>query len=125
MNHFKIYRKESLLVVKIERPDLDSLKKLFLEAIQHEDYHKDLDGIYDFRGIDFNYTKEELIELSLFIEKGVFTNGLRVILNDMPKERVVSMIESYLFEHSIKVEVCSSVEKASFYLGLDLEKYLT
>jgi len=123
---YRIIPEHKLILYRVEGQSSFEALGAFLRALTSDpDYRADYMGVCDWRGAISGLSPEELEVLVKRIEEENVLNNNWVALVDEPVLTAMTMIyqKRVLGTHR-SVQVCSTVEKASSIVGMDVGPYL-
>jgi hypothetical protein len=121
MVHFKIHDALNLVVARFDGEVSAREIFAFFEGMRDDpQYRPSMDGVADMRQSVTQLNAEEVRELAQFAAEGGFKRGKWALLVTDPKSTAFSMLYRQSVGESYAVQVFSSVDGASDYLGRDL-----
>ena len=98
--------------------------KFYLDVASHEDFSKDFVGLADMREGELKITTEQVVEMGRFVVDSNYSKARWVFLVSEPIETAFSVVYQDIVSPQHAIFVASTLEAASEYLGLDLEKII-
>jgi hypothetical protein len=120
---FEIYPEKKLIVARFTGPiDYQDILNWFEDALQHEAFSKDYDGIVDLRKAAVQEARPEKAKLlASYIIEHDFTKGKWAILVSKPMETALSLLYANVATRQHPVESFSTIEAAASFLAKDLD----
>ena len=125
MNTVEVFPDDQLVVVKY-RGDvrMADVVKLTQEMVSLPGYSPSFNGVTDHRGVNLLVTQEEIRAFSRDAISNEVSLGTWCLICDAPLTTAFMLIFKSQLESRHPVEIVSTVDAASYRLGVDLEKYL-
>jgi len=124
MNFFKIYPEHKLIHTWTTGTDFPTLLEFYKEVGSHEDFSKDFVGLADMREASLDMTSEQAIEIARFVVESDFSRARWVFLVSEPTETALSFVYKDIVLEKHELFVVSTLESASEYLALDLNRII-
>lgn len=125
LSSYKIYPEIGLTYYKLGgKPELTEIIALYEKLAADPDFNPNYKGISDWRGVEGNLSREEVIELANYVRKEELANGHWVGLVDSPLVTALGEIYSKMARQQHPMDVCSTVKRASEILEIDLSAYV-
>jgi len=124
MNYFKIYPGHEFIHTWTTGSDFETLMKFYKDVATQEDFSKDFVGLADMRKGELAMTPEQASQMARFVVDSNYSRARWVFLVSEPTATALSMVYQDIVSEQHPIFVASTLEAASEYLGLDLEKII-
>jgi len=124
MNFFKIYPEHMFIHTWTSGSDFETLLKFYMDVASHEDFSKDFVGLADMREGELDISPEQVTEMAKFVVDSNYSRARWVFLVSEPTATAFSLVYQDIVAEQHAMFVASTIEAASEYLGLDLEKII-
>lgn len=124
MNFFKIYPEHRFIHTWTTGSDFETLMNFYKEVASHKDFSKDYMGLVDMRKGDLIMKPEQAAEMARFVVNSNYSNAVWVFLVTKPVATALSVVYQDIVSEQHEMFVASTLEAASEYLGLDLQKII-
>lgn len=122
---YTIYPEIGLVYYQVQgKPELAKVIELYDTICSDPKFDVNYNGIGDWREAQSNMSRDEVIELAEYVKKHQLSNGHWVALVDSPMVTALAAIYSKIVEPQHPMDACSTVERASEILKIDLASYI-
>ena len=124
MNFFKIYPEHKFIHTWSDGSDFEMLMDFFKEVSAHEDFSKDYMGLADMREGELLMNPEQSAKMARFVIDSDYSRARWVLLVSEPAATALSLVYQDIVVEQHAIFVASTMEAASEYLRLDLDKII-
>ncbi|MGZ0653980.1 hypothetical protein ACWPKO_01380 [Coraliomargarita sp. W4R53] len=122
---YKIYPEIGFTYYKLGgKPELTEIIAFYEKLSVDPDFDPNNKGVSDWRGVDGYLCREDVIALAHYVKEKELANGHWVGLVDSPLVTALGEVYSKMANEQHPMDVCSTVERASELLGIDLSDYI-
>lgn len=123
---YKVFTKQKLVSVKYTgEVTFQELLDWHNEIFADPEYKMGFDGLFDYRNCLFQVSGNEISDLATFISSGNKVSGKSVHLTDSPLPTALVIIYKDLAKNVHDVEVFSTINGVSAFLGYDVTPYIS
>lgn len=124
MNYFRIYPEYRFIHTWTTGSDFESLLSFYKEVAAHKDFSKDYMGLADVGKAVLDFKPEQAVEIARFVVDSDYTHARWVFLVTEPSATALSLVYKDIVLAKHEIFVVSTLEAASEYLELDLNKII-
>lgn len=122
---YNIYAAQKLVVYRVDgKPEREATKRMYFNIVSDPAYDTSFKGIADWSHVVSHLSRQDVIGVAELVIADKRLQQLWVALVSQPMSTALASIYSQKVSSQHRVEICSTVEKASEIIGFDVQPYL-
>lgn len=122
---YNIYVPQKLVVYRVDgKADREAAKQMYLTIVSDPNYDTSFKGIADWSHVVSHLSREDVIYIAELVMADQRLQQVWVALVSQPMSTALAAIYSQKVSGQHRVEICSTIEKASEIVGFDVRPYL-